>query len=95
MKHTPTPWVVSCGSIYTTEGIPIAEMDREVGNGTLPVERDENARHIVHCVNLHDELVEALKITRHYLWTFRHHFNEVHHEAMNKAEQALSKAKEG
>lgn len=61
MEHTPTPWKVESGMIYTQEGIPIARMDREPGNGTQPVERDENARFIVQAVNLHDELIEALR----------------------------------
>ena len=45
-EHTPGPWTVVSGAVETTEmgGIPIANMDREPGNGTLPVERDANAR---------------------------------------------------
>ena len=53
MTHTPGPWVYSDGMVWkhrppepnrTVEAIPIARMDREPGNGTLPVERDDNAR---------------------------------------------------
>ncbi|KKM78764.1 hypothetical protein LCGC14_1356680 [marine sediment metagenome] len=52
MAHTPGPWHVVTGSVYTgidwdgksDPGVPIASMDREPGNGTRPVERDANAR---------------------------------------------------
>ncbi len=46
--HTPGPWTVASGSVYVNDNgpiaIPIAHMDREIGNGTKPVERDANAR---------------------------------------------------
>lgn len=53
--HTPGPWIVESGAVYTEHEykcsipgcgvhIPIANMDREHGNGTTPVERDSNAR---------------------------------------------------
>jgi hypothetical protein len=52
--HTPGPWTCHTGSVYKDgptvypkgqdEGIPICHMDREPGNGTMPVERDANAR---------------------------------------------------
>jgi hypothetical protein len=41
--HTPGPWEVTSGFVQTPEEIPICHMDREPGNGTLPVERDRNA----------------------------------------------------
>jgi hypothetical protein len=41
--HTPGPWVVSSGAVETVSGVPIARMDREPSNGTMPVERDCNA----------------------------------------------------
>lgn len=53
-QHTPGPWTCHSGRIYTDGptvwpkggdlGIPIADINREKGNGTAPVERDENAR---------------------------------------------------
>ncbi len=49
-KHepTPAPWVCHSGMVWradgSEDGIPIARMDRERGNGTMPVERDANAR---------------------------------------------------
>lgn len=53
-EFTPGPWEVCSGMVQTvaehnckTPGcgvhIPIAYMDREAGNGTMPVERDANA----------------------------------------------------
>lgn len=53
--HTPGPWQVSSGMVETVAEhsckipgcgvhIPIAYMDRELGNGTMPVERDYNAK---------------------------------------------------
>lgn len=57
-KHTPGPWRVSSGMVETeANSLPIAWMDREPGNGTLPVERDENARLIAAA----PELLSALK----------------------------------
>lgn len=50
-EHTQEPWAVVSGAIVTETGVPIASMDRETGNGTQPVERDDNAKHIVACVN--------------------------------------------
>lgn len=65
---TPGPWEVDSGMVQTvaehecrTPGcgvhIPIAWMDREPDNGTLPVERDANA----HLIAAAPELVEALR----------------------------------
>ena len=43
-KHTPGPWEVDSGMVQTCDETPIAHMDRTIGNGTMPVERDANAR---------------------------------------------------
>lgn len=43
---TAGPWEVDSGMVQTVSGVPIAYMDREPGNGTLPVERDTNAQAI-------------------------------------------------
>ena len=48
-KHTPGPWTCHSGMVWfqidkSEDGIPLAYMDREPGNGTLPVERDANAK---------------------------------------------------
>ena len=63
-KHTPGPWQCVSGAVETrigpqgaAPGIPIASMDREPGNGTLPVERDANARLIAAA----PDLLEAAK----------------------------------
>lgn len=60
MEHTKGPWIVVSGAVETMDGIPIAYMDREIGNGTLPVERDENAKFIVRSCNSHYDLVKAI-----------------------------------
>ncbi len=68
-QHTPTPWSCHSGMIWqdgpdvyptgNKDGTPITHMDREPGNGTLPVERDANADFIVQACNSHDALLEA------------------------------------
>lgn len=53
-QHTPGPWEVESGMVQTVAKhtctlpgcgvhVPIALMDRNPGNGTLPYERDANA----------------------------------------------------
>jgi len=64
--HTPGPWEVNSGMIQTVREhacktprcgvhIPIARMDREPNNGTLPIERDANA----HLIAAAPDLLEA------------------------------------
>jgi len=36
-------WRVNSGMVETETGVPVCYMAREPGNGTLPVERDDNA----------------------------------------------------
>ena len=72
MTHTPGPWKFMYGSIYgpdseeghdsddTAHRTRIALMDRGSPD-TSPCDRDDNARHIVHCVNTHPAMLEALK----------------------------------
>src|SRR5574343_152984 len=55
-RPTPGPWHVSCGSVYGPEGQPIADMDREPGNGTYPTERDRNAQLIAAAPAMRDAL---------------------------------------
>ena len=53
-QHTPGPWIYHSGMVFKDgpnvypkgkdDGIPIARMDREPGNGTDPCERDANAK---------------------------------------------------
>ena len=49
MKYPFTlgPWECHSGMVWKND-IPIARMDREPGNGTMPVERDSNA-HLIAC----------------------------------------------
>lgn len=72
--HTPGPWEVDSGMVQTaydhtckTPGcgvhIPIAWMDREPNNGTMPVERDANARLIAAA----PKLLAACKLVRQWL----------------------------
>jgi hypothetical protein len=63
---TPRPWVCHSGSVWRdgpdvypkgqNNGIPICRMDREPGNGTIPVERDANCALIVKAVNNFDDM---------------------------------------
>ena len=64
MKTTFTkgPWKVESGMVFTEDGIPIARMDREPGNGTSPVERDENARLIAKSPRMYQALTEIMHI---------------------------------
>ena len=75
MKYsfTPGPWVCHSGMVYKdgsdvfpkgdNNGIPIASMHREPGNGTVPVERDANA-HLIACA---PELLTVLNQAIAYL----------------------------
>lgn len=58
-KHTPTPWHMQKDSVhvYGKDGGMVANTITACSGNN---ER-ENAAHIVKCVNMHDELVEALK----------------------------------
>ena len=71
IEHTSLPWAYHSGSVYQVcpdmfpegenDGIPIAKMDRTTGNGTSPVERDNNAKFITKACNNHHDLVTLLK----------------------------------
>lgn len=68
-EHTPLPWEVAFGSVWTKKegkSIRIAPMDRDE-SATSPTERDRNAEFIVHAVNNHDALVDACQaFSDHY-----------------------------
>lgn len=75
MKHTQEPWHAHGGSIYRDPypGIdaPIAHMDRSDrarDAGIYPVERDENAKRAVACVNacagIEDPAAELARLRR-------------------------------
>lgn len=57
MKHTSTPWAVGYSNNY---GRNIYQETDEY-NGIALVTKDEDAEHIVKCVNSHDALLEAAK----------------------------------
>lgn len=73
MTHTPTPWKFAQESIdpewaivTDADGNIIANVNSETGPDIPPLvstkmPRDANAAHIVHCVNNHDALLQALK----------------------------------
>lgn len=75
---TPGPWVCHSGMVWkdgpnvypkgTEDGIPIATMCREPNNGTLPVERDANARLIAASPQL-------LKAVHGLLWLHNNRHN--------------------
>ena len=58
IKHTPTPWVAIDEYIYSQDRF---EIGTTTTSGFDYGTDDANAAHIVKCVNMHDELVEALK----------------------------------
>lgn len=65
-KHTPdyAPYEIhsrtDCWTLETINGKVVCSLDKDQGL---------NARYIVHCVNMHDELVEALEKCQHYILT--------------------------
>jgi len=87
MKHTPTPWQrgnnLFPDRIFDLKEREIAYCGGQNTSGTA------NAKHIVHCVNMHDELVEALDDMIKYLDN-----NGKESDVSELARQALSKAKE-
>jgi|SRR5882762_892066 len=59
-KFTDQNWTVSSGAVETEDGIPIANMHREAGNGVLPTERDAHAYFIAAAPAMYRALLEAL-----------------------------------
>ena len=61
-KHTPGPWHVASGSVYSETGATIAHMFREPerGNTIRPVERDTNAALIAAAPDMYEALETAL-----------------------------------
>lgn len=109
IKHTPTPWVVDGFKIRAandtegTNGRGIAETRVQ---HNIPLNRHPsafarqsdtnkaNAAHIVKCVNMHNELVEALKAL--HLQALQSNLNSASNdygmEAIDLAHSALKKA---
>lgn len=72
IKHSPTPWKYcpghtnestskNAGAIESADGFYVAEICHDAIPDGQQDPAEANAAHIVKCVNLHDELVEALK----------------------------------
>jgi len=55
-KHTPGPWHVASGSVYSETGATIAHMFREPENTIRPVERDTNAALIAAAPDMYEAL---------------------------------------
>ena len=87
-KHTQTPWekcggatpyytCIKSGDEYIVYGMADNQSHKEHGHRIKAPDmwtQQANAAHIVKCVNMHDELVEALKEAREeYLGGFRFH----------------------
>lgn len=87
MSHTPTPW-------QHRTAIGIVDGDNELIADTYksPYALDAiiaNAAHIVHCVNVHDQLVAALRLVDEKLG---HKFNS---ELSDIVDEALAAAEKG
>ena len=64
MKHTPTPWKIDKREVLyaiNTDTKHIGVIASDTIDGKVRGEGCANAQHIVHCVNTHDALVEALE----------------------------------
>jgi hypothetical protein len=70
-KHTPTPWTLQqdttqnytiCADKYTIA------MDNVNDSDLMPKGMSiSNGKRIVHCVNMHEEMLEALKVLSEYI----------------------------
>lgn len=90
-KHTPTPWHVV--EINNGKDIQIDSEKLHICNITrygmaVGIHEQENAKRIIHCVNMHDELVEALKYVQEMIKN--NCFDDI---GLEKIEKALSKEK--
>jgi hypothetical protein len=92
MAHTPGKWVVSSGMVETENGIPIAKMDRETGNGTLPVERDDNARLIAAAPEMEEALTRWIELVNNLSFLSEESRNLINIEK-DKVETILKKIK--
>lgn len=66
MTYTPTPWIfdIECRAIWAISQKDFDDIDELSASDDVPMICDDineaNAAHIVKCVNLHDELLNAL-----------------------------------
>jgi len=69
IEHTPTPWLhIHNRSIHLCKELTVS-IQGVNEHPICNVEGLANAKHIVKCVNMHDELLEALKASHnHALW---------------------------
>lgn len=95
--HTPTPWYQGTKENETEEFI-ITENGRliskcvERGNLNSKNQHIANARHIVKCVNMHDNLVEALKDLIMCVKKENYNISDQLAFSLDKAEQALKES---
>lgn len=95
-KHTPTPWKAYANHIEDVHGLLVGDTNVSCG---LTRECDLiNAKHIVHCVNLHDELVDAMgSVLDWALYTVAegNEHSDVLHRGYDEARALLERCKEG
>lgn len=87
VKHTPTPWNVERGLVNTEHGKLIAVCYPNKSG-------DNDAEHIVRCVNSHDVLVELLKRCEYHMRVSDHAADSEellieHHKLEDDIRQAL------
>ena len=92
--HTPTPWKYregwECYQLCSANGMPIGLTDYPSdGRNIFREEAEANAAHIVRCINVHDQLVEALRLVDEKLG---HKFNS---ELSDIVDEALAAAEKG
>lgn len=88
IKHTPTPWIIFRRP--DTNYISIDSGDGRVCRIYMHYANQEaNAEHIVKCVNVHEELVEALKGLLKASDQMNEHIDVT---VYNKAQEALKKS---
>ena len=102
--HTPGPWTLTAGrTIETAHGEFSLTYDRDRhGNPNFKnfCALDANAAHIVQCVNVHEELLEALKAAKAQLAELIEHTNTVNvmdncMATYHEIERILAKAEGG
>ena len=94
IKHTPTPWIIEHGHMQQHTDIrywQITDGQDAICNNQFCFARDSeaNAAHIVKCVNMHDELVEALKLAHNGIVSYSRDDKEA---TVTMIREALKKA---
>lgn len=93
-NHTPGPWKVECGSVYTEDGWPIATMVRDrsaTAAGIFPAERDANARLIAAAPELLEELGYLKRVIEDI--PFPHTYHIAKSEVLFRVEATIAKAR--